>query len=315
MFYPRFIIGIEGLTLNAADMVRLKNPHVVGVILFTRNFIDSTQLKALTRSIKNVRHDLLISADQEGGRVQRFRTDGFTELPSLYDLSQSNCPKSIKEHVATLALELKSHGVDYSFTPIVDLYHPQSRVINKRAFSNDPQQVVTLATQYINLMHQYKLTSVLKHFPGHGSLIADSHFEIVVDMRNLIDIENTDLYPFIKLIDHKKADSIMVGHLHYPNVDTQIASMSYFWLTDYLRGRLQFDGIIFSDDFGMFAASSLTATQLDSCKAFFNAGGDVALLCNEFAEIDHTLDYFNERIFKQNSLFNSRWQRFKSALL
>lgn len=311
---PRFIIGTESTALSPQDIERLQNKHVVGVILFARNFKDSDQLKQLTAHIKSIRNDLLTCTDQEGGRVQRFRTDGFSPLCTLYDLANAQDDSQIHQHVKTLASELKIHGIDFSFTPVVDLYNRQSRVINNRAFAEKASDVIRFASRYIDCMHHYKLPSILKHFPGHGSLIADTHLEKAVDERFLQEIEQTDLQPFISLIQQQKADSVMVAHLLYPIVDDAIASMSHFWLTDYLRSKLHFDGMIFSDDFGMFAATNQRASQLASCQSFFAAGGDIALLCNDFDAINQTLNYYSNQLYREATGFHHRWQRFKKIM-
>ncbi|GGF94812.1 MULTISPECIES: beta-N-acetylhexosaminidase [Cysteiniphilum] len=309
----RFIIGVESTELSTHDINRLQNKHVIGVILFSRNFINSKQLKQLTAAIKSCRHDLVICVDQEGGRVQRFKSDQFTPLPSLYEIAQANDKTQLKQHVATLANELKHHGIDFSFTPVVDLYSKDSRVINTRAFAENADEVIHYTRQYIDTMHQYSLPSVLKHFPGHGSLAADSHTESVIDHRILSDIEQTDLLPFITLINEHKADSIMVAHLSYPQIDTEIASQSKFWLTTYLRQKTGFKGIIFSDDFGMAAATQTAKHPLENCQRFFDAGGDIALLCNEFTVMDEILDVFNNDSYCDDNSFNNRWQHFQQA--
>ena len=307
----RFIIGIESTELTTHDINRLQNKHVVGVILFSRNFITSDQLKKLTTAIKSCRNDLIICVDQEGGRVQRFKSDQFTPLPSLYELAQTNDKTQLQQHVATLANELKHHGIDFSFTPVVDLYYQDSRVINTRAFAENTDDVIHYAKQYIDTMHQYNLPSVLKHFPGHGSLAADSHTESVIDHRILSDIEQTDLLPFATLINENKANSIMVAHLSYPQIDTEIASQSKFWLTTYLRQKIGFKGIIFSDDFGMAAATQTAKHPLENCQRFFGAGGDIALLCNEFSVMNEILDVFSNTCYQHNNAFNHRWQCFQ----
>lgn len=309
----RFIIGVESTELSTYDINRLQNKHVIGVILFSRNFINSKQLKQLTAAIKLCRHDLVICVDQEGGRVQRFKNDQFTPLPSLYEIAQANDKTQLKQHVAALANELKHHGIDFSFTPVVDLYSQNSRVINTRAFAEHADDVVHYANQYIKAMHQCHMPSVLKHFPGHGSLAADSHTESAIDQRSLSEIEQTDLLPFTTLIKANKADSIMVAHLSYPQIDVEIASQSSFWLTTYLRQKLNFNGIIFSDDFGMFAATATSDHPIDSCRKFFHAGGDIALLCNEFTVVDEILTVFNHAIYHNDKTFNDRWQRFQQV--
>ncbi|WP_119329399.1 beta-N-acetylhexosaminidase [Cysteiniphilum halobium] len=307
----RFIIGIESTELTTRDITCLQNKHVVGVILFSRNFVSSQQLQKLTTAIKSCRNDLIICVDQEGGRVQRFSSDQFTPLSSLYTLAQLNDMMGLNQHVETLSTDLKNHGIDFSFTPVVDLYNKDSRVINTRAFAKNPKTVILFAKNYIDIMRHYGLPSVLKHFPGHGSLLADSHTESVIDKRSLNEIEQTDLLPFITLIKANKADSIMIGHLSYPQIDHEIASQSSFWLNDYLRHQLHFGGIIFSDDFGMFAATTTSYHPMDSCRKFFHAGGDIALLCNEFRVIDETLNVFNHSVYQDDETFNCRWQRFQ----
>lgn len=309
----RFIIGVESTELTTCDISRIQNKHVVAVILFSRNFVNSEQIQKLTTAIKSCRNDLIVCVDQEGGRVQRFKSDQFTPLPSLYELAQTNDITQLKQHVITLANDVKDHGIDFSFTPVVDLYSKYSRVINTRAFAEHADDVVHYANQYIKAMHQCHMPSVLKHFPGHGSLAADSHTESAIDQRSLSEIEQTDLLPFTTLIKANKADSIMVAHLSYPQIDVEIASQSSFWLTTYLRQKLNFNGIIFSDDFGMFAATATSDHPIDSCRKFFHAGGDIALLCNEFIVIDEILTVFNHATYCNNEIFNDRWQRFQQV--
>ncbi|WP_119343820.1 beta-N-acetylhexosaminidase [Facilibium subflavum] len=308
-----FIIGIESTYLSKEDIFRLTNPQVIGVILFKRNYENSLQLKNLTHQIKRLRHDLIISVDHEGGRVQRFQGDGFSTLAPPFSL-QNSTQADIKNHASILASELKAHGVDLSFTPVVDLYNPNSRVIAKRAFSDDPQEVIDIAQSYIQTLHKHGMPSVLKHFPGHGLIQEDSHLEVACSNQNLKDLEQTELKPFITLINNKLADSVMVGHIQFPRIDQTIASMSRFWLTDYLRGKLGFNGIIFSDDMGMFAATNASKSTFDACQKFFEAGGDIAIIGNDFSGIDSTLAKLKQKPQSDESIFNQRWQKFTQHL-
>lgn len=307
-----FIIGIEGYMLNGDDIRRISDPHTVGVILFKRNFKHSEQLKALTASIKSVDKDLMICADQEGGRIQRFATDKFHRLNPPFSLQQVD-EQTIEQYVTTLAQELKVHGIDFSLTPVVDLYSAKSRVINTRAFAESPDEVIRIAQRYINKLRNLHMPSVLKHFPGHGLIEADSHIETAINSATLNTLESTELKPFLQLIKHHYADSIMMAHVLYRHIDPQIASMSYFWMTRYLRQKCDFTGIIFSDDLGMFAATNQAHDQISAAKQFFTAGGDIALLGNDFEIIDTLLqsDTTNET---QNHGFEGRWQRFKSRI-
>lgn len=306
---PHFFIGVETEALSDRDIARLSHPYVVGVILFCRNFTSSDQLKALTHQIKQLRSDLIISVDHEGGRVQRFHCDKFTKLDAPFTLNNRS-RQVIEEHALILAADLKAHGVDISFTPVVDLYHPNSRIIANRAFSSDPDEVTRIAEIYIQALHHANMPSVLKHFPGHGMIEADTHLEAAENDNDLEALQLSELKPFVALIAKGLADSVMVGHVRYPSVDKQIASMSYFWLSTYLRKTLNFQGIIFSDDLGMFAAQSANKNSFNRVWQFFNAGGDVALLCNNFSVIDQVLMQYRTEDVDNSSFFNKRWQKF-----
>ncbi len=308
-----FIIGIEGTKLTTNDIQRLTHKSVLGCILFKRNYESASQLKALTQSIKALREELVISADQEGGRVQRFDQPPFHPLLSLYELEKKT-DKEVIQHASLLARELKNHGVDFTFSPVVDLYNAKSRVINTRAFSSDPKKVVELATLYIQTLRQEKMPSVLKHFPGHGSIDADSHLESAHYTISLNALEKRDLQPFIALINASLADSIMVGHITLTEIDKAIASQSSFWLKTYLREKLHFQGIIFSDDMGMFAANKPNQSATDAIDHFFAAGGDIALLCNDFTVIDRILAYTHPSDITTDTNFNHRWQTFTAML-
>ena len=304
-----FIIGIEGTILSEKDKKRLANEHVVGVILFSRNFDNSAQLRALNHEIKNLRHDLVICTDHEGGRVQRFKNDEFSTLAEPLSLENAG-DEEIITHARILALELKRHGVDFSFTPVVDLYNPDSRVINNRSFSGSLDRVLEISKIYIKTLRQNNMPSVLKHFPGHGNITADSHIEFTEEKRTLKALQQSDLKVFELLIKQGLADSIMVGHIHYRAIDNKIASMSSFWLKQHLRQQRHFNGIIFSDDLGMFAAQHLFSSALQACQSFFDAGGDVALLCNDFEQIDLTLSHYNNYNPSETILFIQRWESF-----
>ncbi|MFZ9034627.1 MAG: beta-N-acetylhexosaminidase [Francisellaceae bacterium] len=313
MHNKHFCIGIESTTLNEADKKRIRHPAVVCIILFSRNFDNSAQLIRLNKAIKIIRPDILIAVDHEGGRVQRFKSDGFHPLEPPFNLADK-MDKIIAEHAKTLVLDLKKHGLDISFAPVVDCYHPQSRIIKERAFSANPKEICRIARIYIDAMHRYHMPATLKHFPGHGSTVADTHLEIAIDHQPFTSLAENDLLPFISLIHEHKADAIMVGHVLYPQIDTKnIASQSPIWIADILRKRLKFDGIIFSDDLGMFAATATSDPESVCCR-FFAAGGDIALLGNDFKLIDKVLAATPVSDYHQESVFTRRWKRFCSRL-
>jgi len=293
------IIDIAGTALTPADRQRLAHPLVGGMILFARNWQDRAQLLALTAEIKSVRDDLLICVDHEGGRVQRFRTDGFTHLPPMRAFGTMwmddgagakrregsgalNAMDAATAAGYVLGCELRACGVDFSFTPVLDLDWGESGVIGDRAFHSDARVVAALAKSLMHGLLQAGMANCGKHFPGHGFVKADSHTDIPVDARGLQAILADDAAPYPWLAS--VLTSVMPAHVIYSKVDKRPAGFSAQWLQDILRGRLRFDGAIFSDDLSMEAARRLGGQTLDFTQAAveaLNAGCDMALLCNQ----------------------------------
>ena len=287
------MLGVEGLTLVEADRVRLADPRVGGVILFARNFESSAQLRALTASIRASRTGLLIAVDHEGGRVQRFRSDEFSATPPMRSLGErwdgdpAAANEAAFEHGATIARELRAHGIDFSFTPVLDLDYAASTVIGDRAFHSDPIIVADLAGALLRGLKAGGCAAVGKHFPGHGFVAADSHVATPVDSRSLDTILRTDIVPFAALMQ-QDLDAIMPAHVVYPAVDPRPAGFSPVWIREILRGRLGFDGLVFSDDLEMAGAHSI-GDIVARADAAVDAGCDVVLVCNDFAAIDDLL--------------------------
>jgi beta-N-acetylhexosaminidase len=296
------IIDIAGLTLSKTDRDRLQHPLVGGLILFARNWQDRAQLTALCRSIKSVRADLLICVDHEGGRVQRFKTDGFTHLPPMRALGEMwlKEPKPLTKgnantkagpldatNAATacgyvLGAELRACGVDLSFTPVLDLDYGASGVIGDRAFARDPRVVSLLAKSLVQGLLQSGMANCGKHFPGHGFVKADSHTDIPVDKRSLRAILQDDAAPYRWLSN--SMTSVMPAHVIYPKVDNRAAGFSSTWLNDILRAQLGFQGAVFSDDLSMAGARMLDGQVLSytqAAVAALRAGCDMVLLCNQ----------------------------------
>jgi beta-N-acetylhexosaminidase len=279
------MLDVVGTELTAEDVRRLQHPLVGGVILFARNFINCEQLKALTASIHAVRQPpLLIAVDHEGGRVQRFR-EGFTKIPPMREFGHiwDTNPKKARELAIeagfVLAAELRAHGVDFSFTPVLDMDYGDSLVIGNRAFHRDPQAINELAFSLMQGLKKGGMAAVGKHFPGHGFVVADSHVSIPVDEREFDQIAQNDMQPFRQMIDEGLA-AIMPAHVIYPKVDDKPAGFSPKWLQKVLRERLGFNGVIFSDDLSMEGATvggDVTTRSL----AALNAGCDMVLLCNK----------------------------------
>jgi len=287
------MLDVAGTTLTAEDEVRLRHPLVGGVILFTRNYASQHQLAELTASIRALRSpSLLIAVDHEGGRVQRFR-EGFTRIPAMRELGKiwDAHPKRAR-HLAhqagyVLAAELRACGVDFSFTPVLDIDFGSSSVIGDRAFHSEPQAIAELAHSLLLGLKQGGMHTVGKHFPGHGFVRADSHLEIPVDERSYTDIELCDLVPFRQMVNFGLT-AVMPAHVIYPRVDKLPAGFSEIWLKRILRGELGFEGCIFSDDLSMEGAM-VAGGIVQRAEAALHAGCDMVLVCNKPASANELL--------------------------
>ena len=295
------VLDVAGLCLDDADRRRLVHPLAGGVILFARNWRDRRQLTELVAEIKALRPDMPICVDHEGGRVQRFRSDGFTALPAMRALGEmwmddahagrgegalrAMEAASAAGHV--LASELRACGVDLSFTPVLDLDHGASAVIGDRAFHRNPNAVAHLASALHDGLRAGGMAGVGKHFPGHGFVTADSHAEVPVDGRIYAEIAAADLVPF-GVLAKRRLEAIMPAHVIYTAVDSLPAGYSRIWLREILRGTLGFDGLIFSDDLGMAGAQG-AGDLIARADASVVAGCDMVLACNDFAAADDLL--------------------------
>ncbi|HEV2608423.1 MAG TPA: beta-N-acetylhexosaminidase, partial [Xanthomonadaceae bacterium] len=276
------VIGIAGTTLEAAEREWLQHPAVGGVILFARNFASREQVTGLVAEIRAAApRPQLLCVDQEGGRVQRFR-DGFAALPSLdgfgrvYARDANAALALAEEHAWLMASEIRALDVDLSFAPVVDLGRG-NRAIGDRAFSADPQIVAAFTRAYVRGMHAAGMAATLKHFPGHGSVLEDTHYDAATDPRPLDILRAEDLVPFATGID-AGAEAVMLAHVTYPAVAPEPAGYSPRWINDILRKDMGFRGVVFSDDIGMAAAESAggIAARID---AHLDAGCDAVLVC------------------------------------
>ncbi|HEY4365914.1 MAG TPA: beta-N-acetylhexosaminidase [Steroidobacteraceae bacterium] len=287
------LIDVQGTGLTAEDRDLLAHPLVGGCILFTRNFASIEQLEQLVADIRSVRSPpLLVTIDHEGGRVQRFRED-FTVLPAMRTIGREYAlDAAAGRHLARqcgwlLAAELRAVAIDLSFAPVVDLDYGVSSVIGDRAFHRDPRIVAELAIAFMNGMREAGMASTIKHFPGHGAVVPDSHVAMPVDRRPLADMDD-DLYPYQRLIDNGVA-SIMAAHVVYADVDPLPAGFSRKWLQDELRRRLGFSGAIFSDDLSM-AGASVVGDMPERVRAALAAGCDMVPICNNRQGVLQVID-------------------------
>jgi len=276
------LIGLQGIEVAADECEWLQHPAVGGVVLFSRNYVNQTQLRELIdRITQAAARELLICVDHEGGRVQRFK-QGFTRLPplavlgKLYAESPAMANDYAYRHGRVMATELLLCGVDLSFAPVLDV-GTHSEVIGDRAFAAAVPVIIELAGNYIAGMHDAGMAATGKHFPGHGSAQADSHIAEVIDLRPLADIQQLDLQPFAALSGH--LDAVMMAHVSYPQADQHLAGYSRFWIESVLRRQLAFRGTVFSDDLGMFAAA-VAGDLSHRVRCSLQAGCDAVLVCN-----------------------------------
>lgn len=279
------MLDVAGTALTDEERERLRDPLVGGVILFARNFTSGEALIELTAEIHALREpQLIIAVDHEGGRVQRFRRDGFTPLPAmralgrLWDDDHVTALDAARNVGLVLAAELLAHGVDLSFAPVLDLDYGGSRVIGDRALHRDPLVVAKLAAALAAGMAAAGMGCVGKHFPGHGHVEADSHLEIPVDTRAFDQIWEQDIAPYRHRLGRQLA-GVMPAHVIYDQVDPLPAGFSPFWLQQVLRGRVGFQGVVFSDDLTMEGAS-VAGDILARARAAHAAGCDMVLVCN-----------------------------------
>lgn len=276
------VIGIGGHELLPQEREWLQHPAVAGVILFSRNFASRDQVRELSAAIREASPGpQLICVDQEGGRVQRFR-EGYHPLPSLdgfgrlFAVDPRAATQLAREHAWLMASEVRVSGVDLSFAPVVDLGRG-NRAIGNRAFHAEPNVVAEFTRAYVAGMHEAGMSATLKHFPGHGSVLEDTHFDDAADPRDLAELEATDLLPFSAGIA-AGADAVMMAHVRYPAVAPEPAGYSPRWIREILREQMGFKGVVFSDDIGMAAAESAGGIKA-RIDAHLDSGCDVVLVC------------------------------------
>ncbi|WP_026957243.1 beta-N-acetylhexosaminidase [Aliagarivorans taiwanensis] len=290
----QLFIDLQGTELDAEERELLQHPTVAGVILFTRNYQQRDQLMELVRQVRAAAsRPLLISVDHEGGRVQRFR-EQFSAIPAMGMVAeQARLLKLEANDWAAqlgwlMAAELRACDIDLSFAPVLDLDRG-SDVIGSRAFSSDPDEVSELASGFIDGMRVAGMKATGKHFPGHGSVVADTHFHQADDPRPLSEIQMSDMQPFAQLIRQRKLDAVMPAHVVYSSVDANSAGFSPLWLQQVLRQQLSFDGLIFSDDLSMQGAST-AGDCLQRAQQALEAGCQLLLACNDRAATISLLD-------------------------
>ena len=296
--FGRLMIDIDGKNLSNEDKYILSSKHIGGLILFSRNFNSYLQLYNLIEEVHSIKENIIIAVDQEGGRVQRFGNE-YTKIPSMQDASNYAKENEDKDFIKDLAWlissELIAAGIDINFAPVLDINRSISSIIGNRSFSNDILEVIKNASDYIDGMHEAGMKSTGKHFPGHGNVIEDSHLELPVDERDLQELLNEDLKPYVKLND--KLDVIMCAHILFSKVDSKIPSFSDTWINNVLRNRLNYKGLIFSDDLSMLGSGNESLNN--KVKMSFDAGCDMVIICNDRSGVKEVIEYLDKNDVKQ----------------
>ena len=323
------MFDVQGTSLSQEDKEILQHPLIGGLIFFTRNYQSPEQMADLSQQIRMVaKKPMLLAVDHEGGRVQRFR-EGFSLIPAmgkLWRMSEQNlalAKELAKQSAILMALEVQAVGIDISFAPVLDINNI-SDVIGDRAFHQHPDYVTELAEAFISGLHLVGMKATGKHFPGHGSVKADSHIDLPIDSRTSAEIFQQDLMPFKQLISKGKVDALMPAHIIFPDVDPQAVGFSRYWLQNILREQLGFNGVIFSDDLSMQGAASIGG-YIERAEAAQAAGCDMLLLCNNRDGCVEVLDSANvstslvgsERLNKllKTPDKNTNWSRLKENVV
>lgn len=299
------LTDIAGLQLTPEDREIIQHPAVFGILLFTRNYESPQQLKALTTDIHRVKPQLLIAVDQEGGRVQRF-VESFTQLKpmaywgGLYGQNSEAALAGLEKQTITMVSELQQCGVQLSLAPVLDIDYQMNEVIGERSFHQNPEVITQLARRLINTMHTLKMPCMGKHFPGHGGVTLDSHFYLPTDNRDWSELWEQDMLPYRSLIT--ELDSIMLAHIIYSAIDPLPATFSQKWISEVLRTKLNYQGLIVTDDLSMKAVSAL-GDYKERTKLALEAGCNVVTICNNREGASQVID--NYKIYK-NFVKNER---------
>jgi len=292
MKFAPIMMDVSAYSLTDTEKSQLAKPSIGGAILFSRNYESVEQIKTLIESIRSIKPELLIAVDHEGGRVQRFK-QGFTHLPAMaklgnvYDRDPELATQQAFSCGYILAYELLAIGVDFSFAPVLDVDYGQSSVIGDRALHSNPKAIVALASELIKGMHEAGMKCVGKHFPGHGYVAADSHLDLPVDDRSMIEL-TPDMSPFKELVA-QGLDAIMPAHIVYSQIDDKPAGFSEKWIKQILQEQLGFGGVVFSDDLSMQGAFFIE-NIVDRVRVSLESGCDMVLICNHPEMVSAVID-------------------------
>ena len=304
------MMDVGGQELTAEDRELLEHPLVGGLLIFTRNYRDHDQLRALCNGVlESKKPRPLLAVDHEGGRVQRFRV-GFSRIPAmrtlgkLFEESSAKALEDAQHYGKLIAQELGAFGFDLPFAPILDRDGEVSQVIGDRAFASDIATLTALARAFAKGLNEAGLSATGKHFPGHGAVSADSHVDLPIDRRPLANIE-ADMLPFKQLMS-EGLESIMMAHVRYTAVDTLPASLSAKWIRGIIRREWKYNGAIFCDDLSMGGAAVAGSLE-DRARLALEAGCDMLPVCNDRPGLIRLIDSLAD--IKPNRLSSARLKR------
>ena len=289
------ITGIKGLSLNEEEKHFIRAEKIAGVVLFAHNFSDPGQLAELVNSIQTLRDEwpLFISVDHEGGRVVRFKK-GFTQFPSMYEVSRLDSPKLTFEMHTVMAKELAACGVNLSYSPVCDVWtNPNNKVIGDRAFGNTIDEVEKHVSAAIRGLQPNGVLACAKHFPGHGNTLKDSHTDLPVVKETMEELRARELVPFMKAVK-SRAEMMMVAHLQVDAIDENLPTSLSPKAYAILRDEAKFTKIIITDDMEMKAISDRWSCG-DSAVLALNAGADM-LLYRSLAEAEKAVDAIKDAL-------------------
>ncbi len=293
------IFGLNSTEVDEHIKKMIVENHIGGIILFKYNISDVEQTVELLNSLKKINSSnpipLFLSIDEEGGKVSRL-PDPFLKLPEAKTIGSIDGKKVSLEYGKILGMRIKSLGFNMDFAPVVDINsNPNNPVIGSRAFGSTIDIVVNNGLQVMKGINSVDIISIIKHFPGHGDTDMDSHINIPIVRRSLRELEDLELIPFIEGIN-RDVDGIMVGHILYPKLDKIYpATLSKEIITNVLREKLSYDGVVISDDMTMGAIIKNYNIE-DASIQFLKAGGDILLICHGYENQLKVIDKIKEKV-------------------
>jgi beta-N-acetylhexosaminidase len=300
-----FVIGFDGIEVSPALASMLSRVQPAGVILFARNIVNAQQTHQLLNECRHrVRERLFNCVDLEGGRVDRFR-NVTGPAPSAAEVFATRERKLFRQHGEMIGRLCCTLGFNVDFAPVLDLaFEASQKVMSSRAVSDDPNEVIVYAREFLAGLTKAKVIGAGKHFPGLGEGNLDSHLDLPVIHKSFKKLWREDLVPYCQM--RRELPMVLISHANYPEVtrDQSPASLSKKWITDVLRRRMDYRGLIVSDDLEM--GGVLKAAPIDQAAVeFIRAGGDVALICHEQKNVEQAYETM-VREWERDSRFRQR---------